>query len=227
MSVMSTIRKRTGVIFSLLFLSAIQLFNTACSRKIFRESTSRTPQVMPHQNIINTDPAIYDEDRIVLKTGNDHETGNVKTDIKTEDPSYLDSGNDINTCSEPSCGDEILNRAMKYIGLPYCYGGLGKKCIDCSGFVLRVFEELGIYLPHNAQAQSKYGTVIKSRGELIKGDVVFFKSSYKTSNLITHTGIYNGNNMFVHASSGNGVTITSMDDSWWRKKFVFGARILQ
>lgn len=126
-----------------------------------------------------------------------------------------------------TCGDEIINQAMKYIGLPYCYGGLGKKCIDCSGFVLRVFEELGISLPHNAQEQSKYGTVIKSRDELIKGDLVFFKGSYKTNKYITHTGIYDGNNMFVHASSGNGVTITSMDDSWWKKKFVCGARVLQ
>ncbi|HLP74530.1 MAG TPA: C40 family peptidase [Bacteroidales bacterium] len=217
---MSKIRKRTGVIFSLLLLTAIQMFNTACSRKLFRDSSTRTPQVMPHQN----------PDKDSLKYFAKAATEEIKEASETviTNPSMI-SGNDVscNVQDFRTCGDEIINLAMKYIGLPYCYGGLGKKCIDCSGFVLRVFGEMGISLPHNAQAQSKYGTVVKSRDELVKGDIVFFKNSYKTSNFITHAGIYNGNNMFVHASSGNGVTITSMDDSWWKKKFVFGARVLQ
>jgi cell wall-associated NlpC family hydrolase len=90
-----------------------------------------------------------------------------------------------------------------------------------------VFEEFGISLPHNAQGQSKYGTLIKSRDNLRKGDIVFFHGSYKTSNYITHSGIYAGDNKFIHTSSGKGVTITSMDDSWWKGKFAFGSRIIK
>jgi lipoprotein Spr len=223
---MSTIRKRTGVIFSLLLLTAIQMFNTACSRMFFRETASRTHRVLPHQNTENNDSTFYDEDRVVLNRSVNSQNRQI-TAHKSENPEFLNTQVSDSIGISELYGDKILNLAMKYIGLPYCYGGLGKKCIDCSGFVLRVFGELGIDLPHNAQAQSKYGTVIKSKDELIKGDVVFFKGSYKTSNFITHTGIYDGNNMFVHASSGSGVTITSMDDSWWRKKFVCGARLVQ
>lgn len=223
---MTTIRKRTGIIFSLLLLTAIQMFNTACSRKLFRDSSSRTPKVMSHQDLSDNESTWIGENISASETATNTNTREARA--KNTDTIVI-AENDM-MCDLPSsetCGDEIIGLAMKYIGLPYCYGGLGKKCIDCSGFVLRVFQELGISLPHNAQAQSKYGTVVKCRDELIKGDIVFFKGSYKTSKFITHAGIYNGNNMFVHASSGSGVTITSMDDSWWKKKFVSGARVLQ
>lgn len=123
--------------------------------------------------------------------------------------------------------EELLKTARLYLGVPHCMGGTTFKCIDCSGFVMKVFEELGIMLPHNAQAQSQSGRIIKHRNELIEGDVVFFKESYKTKNYITHSGIYIGNNKFIHTSSGKGVTITSLDDSWWKDKFVHGSRLIE
>jgi len=63
--------------------------------------------------------------------------------------------------------------------------------------------------------------------ELIKGDLVFFIRSYKTHRFITHSGIYVGNNKFIHASSKKGVIITSLDDPWWNEKFIFGTRVLE
>ncbi|HLN21798.1 MAG TPA: C40 family peptidase [Bacteroidales bacterium] len=123
--------------------------------------------------------------------------------------------------------DDLLETARTYLGVPHCMGGTSFRCIDCSGFVMKVFEEYGITLPHNSQAQSKIGEVIRNRDELMKGDIVFFKESYKTSNYITHAGIYIGDNRFIHTSSGKGVTITSLDDSWWKDKFVYGTRVLE
>lgn len=123
--------------------------------------------------------------------------------------------------------EDLLKTARQYLGVPHCMGGTTFKCIDCSGFVMKVFEEYGITLPHNAQAQSKFGRMIENRDELMKGDVVFFKESYRTKNYITHSGIYIGNNQFIHTSSGKGVTITSMDDSWWKGKFVHGSRLIE
>ncbi|HEX2921425.1 MAG TPA: C40 family peptidase [Bacteroidales bacterium] len=129
--------------------------------------------------------------------------------------------------TEITVANKILETAFRYIGVPHCMGGTTFKCIDCSGFVMKVFEENGINLPHNAQAQSKFGTVINKKEELEKGDLVFFKESYNTTYYITHSGIYIGENKFIHTSSGEGVTITSLDDRWWKNKFVFGTRILE
>jgi cell wall-associated NlpC family hydrolase len=121
--------------------------------------------------------------------------------------------------------DEIINTARKYLGVPHCMGGTTMKCIDCSGLLVAVFATHDIHLPHNSEEQARYGTIIAERDELQKGDMVFFVRSYKANRLITHSGIYIGNNDFIHTSSSKGVTITSMNDPWWAEKFIFGTRV--
>ncbi len=121
---------------------------------------------------------------------------------------------------------EIIKTAHEYLGVPHCMGGSSKKCTDCSGMVMAVFAEHGISLPHSAEEQARYGKIIKNKSQLRKGDLVFFIKSYKTSKYITHSGIYTGNNEFIHTSSQKGVTITSLNNSWWNDKFIFGTRIL-
>ena len=101
------------------------------------------------------------------------------------------------------------------------------KCIDCSGLVLSVFAKHGINMPHSSEEQAKFGKIIPVKDKLIKGDLVFFVRSYRTSDLITHTGIYLGNNNFIHTSTKKGVTITSLSDPWWKEKFIFGTRVLE
>jgi len=121
--------------------------------------------------------------------------------------------------------DEIIITAKKYLGVPHCMGGTTKKCMDCSGLLVTVFATHDIYLPHNSEEQARYGTIIAGMDELRKGDLVFFIRSYKTNSLITHSGIYIGNNNFIHTSSSKGVTITSLNNSWWAEKFIFGTRV--
>ena len=123
--------------------------------------------------------------------------------------------------------NEIIKTAQKYLGVPHCMGGTTMKCLDCSGLLVVVFAKNGINLPHNSEEQARYGRIIAAMDELIKGDLVFFIRSYKTRSLITHSGIYLGNNNFIHTSSKNGVIITSLNDPWWRKKFIFGTRVFK
>ena len=142
---------------------------------------------------------------------------------KLED--FMDAGceNAINIHS--TSADEIIKTAQKYLGVPHCMGGTTMKCMDCSGLLVTVFAHYGIQLPHNSEEQARYGTIIAGMDELIKGDLVFFIGTYKTDRLITHSGIYVGNNKFIHTSTSNGVTITSLNDPWWKEKFIFGTRI--
>ncbi len=200
--------------FLVLAALACQLFNTHCSRKLYPVSVPGSIEMQPHVKgeDKNADSLISKLDVINEK--------NRKKD-------FLNTDCIIVTDTLKIFADEIIEAAKKYLGVPHCMGGTTMKCMDCSGLVLTVFASNGIVLPHNAQAQSKYGTMIKEKDSLIKGDLVFFKGSYKTNNFITHSGIYAGNNSFIHTSSGNGVTITSLDDQWWKKKFVFGKRILK
>ncbi len=131
----------------------------------------------------------------------------------------------LNTAN--TSADEIINTAQKYLGVPHCMGGTTMKCMDCSGLLVTVFAGYGIRLPHNSEEQARYGKIITGTEELKKGDLVFFIQSYKTHYFITHSGIYMGNNKFIHTSSKNGVTITSLDDPYWKEKFVFGTRVFE
>jgi murein DD-endopeptidase / murein LD-carboxypeptidase len=153
---------------------------------------------------------------------------NIKT--KTENKklnTFLNSGTEKKLNTNNIHADEIILTAKKYIGVPECMGGTTIKCLDCSGLVMKVFAEHSITLPHNSEQQAKYGKIISETSKLLKGDLVFFVRSYKTHNFITHAGIYLGNNKFIHTSSKNGVTITSLTDPWWKEKFIFGTRVLE
>ena len=140
---------------------------------------------------------------------------------------FLEAGTERKTDTHNTKADEIIITAKKYIGVPHCMGGTTRKCMDCSGLLFTVFAEHGVKLPHSSEEQARYGKRISGIDNLRKGDLVFFIRSYKTHDFITHAGIYIGNNQFIHTSSKKGVTITSLNDKWWKEKFIFGTRILE
>ena len=123
--------------------------------------------------------------------------------------------------------DGIIETAQKYLGVPHCMGGTTMKCMDCSGLLVTVFAKHGIKLPHNSEEQARYGKILPGMDQLKRGDLVFFIKSYKTNKFITHSGIYTGDNKFIHTSTSNGVIITSLNDPWWKERFVFGTRIFE
>ena len=140
---------------------------------------------------------------------------------------FMNAGTEKVINNQNTSANEIIKTAQKYLGVPHCMGGTTMKCLDCSGLLVVVFAKNGIKLPHNSEEQARYGRIIASMNELIKGDLVFFIRSYKTHGLITHSGIYLGDNNFIHTSSKNGVIITSLNDPWWKGKFIFGTRVFK
>jgi murein DD-endopeptidase / murein LD-carboxypeptidase len=121
--------------------------------------------------------------------------------------------------------EQLIFTAKKYIGVPHCMGGTTATCMDCSGMLYAVFLENGVRLPHNSEEQARYGSMVASMDLLKKGDLVFFVKTYSTHRFITHSGIYLGNNEFIHTSSSQGVTISSLESEYWNGKFIFGTRV--
>lgn len=140
---------------------------------------------------------------------------------------FINSGTEKQINTRNTSADDIIRTAKKYLGVPHCMGGTTIKCMDCSGLLVTVFATHGIQLPHNSEEQARYGNIIAGMNDLKKGDLVFFIRSYKTDSFITHSGIYLGNSQFIHTSSKKGVTITSLNDPWWKEKFVFGTRLFR
>jgi peptidoglycan DL-endopeptidase CwlO len=111
----------------------------------------------------------------------------------------------------------VVGIAMQYLGVPYVYGGSSPSGFDCSGFVMYVFAQIGVSLPHNAAAQYGYGMPV-SQDQLQPGDLVFF-------NGLGHVGIYIGGGQFIHAPhTGDVVKISSLS-GWYSSTWV-GARRL-
>jgi cell wall-associated NlpC family hydrolase len=108
--------------------------------------------------------------------------------------------------------------AMQYLGIPYVWGGASPSGFDCSGFVMYVYNQLGVSLPHHAASQYNYGTPVP-RSALEPGDLVFFDG-------LGHNGMYIGGGQFIHSPhTGDVVKISSLYESWYALTWV-GARRL-
>src|SRR5579884_3270138 len=109
---------------------------------------------------------------------------------------------------------EAAQIALRYLGVPYVWGGASPSGFDCSGLVMYVYAQLGISLPHYTVAQWD-ATLPISASQMEPGDLVFFDG-------LGHVGIYIGNGQFVDAPhTGAVVRIDSLAS--WGGSFV-GAR---
>jgi peptidoglycan DL-endopeptidase CwlO len=119
----------------------------------------------------------------------------------------------------PSPYGGVVGIAMQYLGVPYRWGGADPSGFDCSGFIMYVYAQVGVSLPHHAASQYGIGVSV-SKDQLQAGDLVFF-------NGLGHAGIYVGGGSFIHAPhTGDVVKISSLYDSWYASTWVGARRIL-
>ena len=87
--------------------------------------------------------------------------------------------------------DSVFQTALTYRGTPYVFGGADPSGFDCSGFIMFVYAQYGVALPHSVHAQDQIGQLI-SPEDAQPGDVVVFDGD-------AHDGFYAGNGMILHA----------------------------
>lgn len=117
--------------------------------------------------------------------------------------------------------DRLYEQYQEWQGTPYRLGGATQTGIDCSALVQNVFRsEFGLQLPRTARQQAQSGKNI-NRSDLIPGDLVFFRTGHHT----WHVGIYLEDKKFFHASSSKGVTISRLDNVYWKAKYWKSIRI--
>jgi murein DD-endopeptidase / murein LD-carboxypeptidase len=121
--------------------------------------------------------------------------------------------------------EDVINHAKSLVGTPHVMGGYSSRGIDCSGLVKLAHSKADVHLPRSSHEQAKYGAIVLPGEELQRGDIVFFHSTYKKTDLVTHTGIYLGNNEFIHASSRRGVTISKLNSDYYQKHYLFATRL--
>lgn len=115
----------------------------------------------------------------------------------------------------------LLDFIEEWFGTRYELGGSTKEGIDCSALTSSLLMAVyGFVVPRTAREQYKASKHIK-KSKLKEGDLVFFN----THGGVSHVGLYLKNNYFVHASSSQGVTISSLDDRYYAKRFICGGRV--
>ncbi len=98
----------------------------------------------------------------------------------------------------------IVETALSFQGAPYLWGGKSILGMDCSGLVQLVFSIHGIALPRDSRQQVNAGNRLESLDDLAPGDLCFFDHE---NDIISHAGIYIGQNRIIHSSGSVRVDI--------------------
>lgn len=108
----------------------------------------------------------------------------------------------------------------EWYNTPYRYGGCTRSGVDCSGFVMTLASKVyDAKLPRTAR-EMYHETERLDLDELDEGDFVFFN----TRGGVSHVGVYLGNDFFVHSSTNRGVVISSLQEDYYKKRFLGGGR---
>ncbi|MBP5136543.1 MAG: LysM peptidoglycan-binding domain-containing protein [Paludibacteraceae bacterium] len=145
-------------------------------------------------------------------------------DLETED----NAGDDV--VSDARSVDSLLAYAYKFRGRPYHLGANGPMSFDCSGFTSYVFAHFGYRLSRVSSSQTNHGVAV-SKSNVRPGDLVFFKGRSTRSRRIGHVGIASkinpdGSFSFIHAATSQGVTESSINESYYAARYVTARRLI-
>jgi cell wall-associated NlpC family hydrolase len=106
------------------------------------------------------------------------------------------------TSKSSSIGSAVASFAQQFVGNPYVYGGTSlTNGTDCSGFVMSVYANFGVSLPHSSSADRSVGAAVDGLSNAQPGDLVCYSG---------HVALYIGNGQIVHAStSKTGIIVSS------------------
>lgn len=114
------------------------------------------------------------------------------------------AASDIVITGDNEMGVAVAEYAVQFVGNPYVWGGTSlTDGADCSGFVMKVYEEFGVTLPHSSAADRKQGYAVKGLDNAQPGDLICYSG---------HVALYIGNGQIVHAASEkSGIKIGKAD----------------
>ncbi len=129
--------------------------------------------------------------------------------------------------------DQLINTAMRFLGVPYRSGQSSPSGFDCSGFTNYVFKLQNIALTRSSRSQYTEGNPVADVADLKKGDLVFFGGSRGGSSSVGHVGIVTEVNpdsrsfKFIHASRSSGIKVDDSKQAYYSRRYVGARRILQ
>ena len=110
----------------------------------------------------------------------------------------------VEKTDETEMGIAVAKYAIQFIGNPYVWGGESlTEGVDCSGFIMKVYEHFGVELPHSSAAHRSAGYAVKGLENALPGDLICYSG---------HVALYIGDGQIVHASSEKtGIKVSKAD----------------
>jgi peptidoglycan DL-endopeptidase CwlO len=194
-------------------IARIQAAERARQARLAAEARARAAAAAARQASFVSAPVVAPVESAEVASSDVASTEVASPEVESSEP---ESPEEVITAPPAQYGG-VVGIAMSYLGTPYVYGGASPSGFDCSGFIMYVYAQVGVSLPHNAAAQYGYGSPV-SQSQLQPGDLVFFDG-------LGHAGIYVGGGSFIHSPhTGDVVKISSMS-GWYASTYV-GARRL-
>jgi cell wall-associated NlpC family hydrolase len=163
----------------------------------------------------------------VAKDGNQF----VAVEVEYDAPSMLsEASEEIAEVERIAKADNIINTALKYLGVKYSYGQSSPKGFDCSGFTKYVFNEEHITLTRNSRSQYNQGERVAKLKDLRPGDLVFFGGEHSPRS-VGHVGIVvevdeeTGRFTFVHASR-TGIKVDLSSEKYYSSRYLGARRVI-
>ncbi len=197
------------LLFSIYLVSIFLYSGCAAGSNSSRYNKTKENNTKSNIEILSDDPDMAPAD------GTPVNINNLVAKIKS--PEYRTAGN-------ARSKEKMLMEIIKYMNTPYKFGGNSKNGIDCSAFTQTMFKNvLSVNLNRTAGGQYSEGKNIDEINALKFGDLVFFDTRRTVKP--GHVGIYLGDNLFAHASTSKGVTISSINSSYYESRFMGGRRV--
>lgn len=196
---------------STLFFTIILLIFAGCSNKQIEKNVQLENKIIKKDNSFKSASL----ENTIQKQKNKQK--NKFQYIKNEDLNLSTKKNPNNDLNK-----KFYSFYKQWEGVRYQLGGSSKKGIDCSAFIQKAFKEkFNLSMPRTTVLQSKVGKEI-TKDELVLGDLVFFKTGRSSK----HVGIYIEDGKFMHASTKYGVTISELDNVYFKNKYWKAQRII-
>jgi cell wall-associated NlpC family hydrolase len=124
--------------------------------------------------------------------------------------------------TEAAKRQQMVRDSLRYVGVPYQWGGITALGLDCSGFVQLLHGLAGVTIPRDADMQFADGQPLQPPFQA--GDLLFFGSE-RGHRAISHVGLSLGNWRIIHASRPrNGVHVDDVQEASWLSDIYVGAR---
>lgn len=124
--------------------------------------------------------------------------------------------------------EDFIDVAMNQLGKPYIYSTEGPDSFDCSGLVYYCLRSVGISISRYSSSglsQVSSWETVNGKGNLRRGDLIFYKTNGSSSDKVTHVAIWLGGNSLIHASASAGKICTTTWSTWSDDNFLFAKRV--